>query len=109
MSDNEQLIIPTLFRKETADTNAPLSSEEIRSTVRAVFGILYDNGLDPIRQISGYIVSDDPAYIPDYDNARVMFSKIDRDTLISELIKYYVSDNDNEVSDEAADNEKKGA
>ena len=49
------------------------------------------------------------AYIPDYDNARVMFSKIDRDTLISELIKYYVSDNDNEVSDEAADNEKKGA
>ena len=60
------------------------------------FNILYDSlkqkGYDPINQIVGYILSEDPTYITNHNNARTLIRKLDRDELLQELVKQYLSD-----------------
>ena len=90
MNDKNQMIITNFFREDEKGVKASLSPSEIKEIVRSVCNTLKENGFEPVRQIIGYIVSEDPAYIPDYDNARVLLSKIDRDLLLSELIKSYI-------------------
>ena len=47
-------------------------------------------GYDPISQIVGYILSDDPTYITSYNGARSMIVKVERDELLEELVKSYI-------------------
>ena len=49
------------------------------------------NGYNPINQIVGYILSEDPTYITTYNNARNIISKIDRDDLLEALVKSYLN------------------
>ena len=98
--DRSQLIITHLYRDDSKTAKITIPSPEIRDTVKSVYDILKDNGFDPIRQIIGYLISEDPAYIPDYDNARVLLSKIDRDLLLSELLKSYIGVEEDENDDE---------
>ena len=46
----------------------------------------------PINQIVGYILSEDPTYITNYNNARALIRKLDRDELLQELVKQYLRD-----------------
>ena len=48
------------------------------------------NQNNPINQIVGYILSEDPTYITNYNNARTLIRKVDRDELLQELLKYYL-------------------
>ena len=48
-------------------------------------------GYNPINQIVGYILSEDPTYITTYNNARNIISKIDRDDLLEALVKSYLN------------------
>lgn len=65
----------------------------------AVYDSLKENGYDPINQLVGYILSEDPTYITNRNNARGLIRKIDRDELLRTLVKSYLGisgDDDNE-------------
>ncbi len=64
--------------------------QEMRATLRAVYDAMSEKGYNPIGQIVGYLLSEDPTYITNYNNARALISKIDRDELMSELVKNYL-------------------
>ena len=48
-------------------------------------------GYDPINQIVGYILSEDPTYITNFNNARTLIRQLDRDELLQELVRYYLN------------------
>jgi uncharacterized protein (UPF0297 family) len=64
----------------------------IRNTLIQVYDALKEKGYNPINQIVGYILSEDPTYITTHNNARNLIRRIDRDTLLQSLVKYYLSD-----------------
>ena len=64
--------------------------EEIKAILTAVYNALQEKGYNPINQIVGYILSEDPTYITNYNNARSLIRKLDRDELLQELVKKYL-------------------
>ena len=67
------------------------TEQEIRNILTLVYDALKEKGYNPINQIVGYILSEDPTYITTHNNARNLIRKIDRDTLLHSLVKYYLS------------------
>ena len=67
------------------------TEQEIRNILTLVYDALKEKGYNPIKQIVGYILSEDPTYITTHNNARNLIRKIDRDTLLQSLVKYYLS------------------
>ena len=65
-------------------------STQIRKTLEEIYAALCEKGYDPTKQIAGYILSEDPVYITDWQNARGKISHINRDDLLEELIKSYL-------------------
>ncbi len=63
---------------------------EVRRIMTSVYSALSEKGYNPINQIVGYLLSEDPTYITNYKNARSLIRKVDRDELIGCLIKYYL-------------------
>lgn len=66
--------------------------QEIRRIMQTVYDALKEKGYNPINQIVGYILSEDPTYITTHKNARSLIRKIDRDTLLQTLVKSYLID-----------------
>ena len=66
--------------------------KEMKETLSNVFSALKEKGYNPINQIVGYILSEDPTYITAYNNARSLIRKIDRDELLQILVKSYLRD-----------------
>ena len=66
--------------------------QEIKAILTSVYDSLKQKGYDPINQIVGYILSEDPTYITNYNNARALIRKLDRDELLQELGKQYLSE-----------------
>ena len=66
--------------------------QEIKAILTSVYDSLKQKGYDPINQIVGYILSEDPTYITNHNNARTHIRKLDRDELLQELVKQYLSD-----------------
>ena len=66
--------------------------ENMRLILRSVFDSLSQKGYNPINQIVGYLLSEDPTYITNYQNARSLICKIDRDELLRTLVQSYLSD-----------------
>ncbi len=67
------------------------TEQQIRSILITVYDALKQKGYNPINQIVGYILSEDPTYITTHNNARNLIRKIDRDVLLQSLVKYYLS------------------
>ena len=67
--------------------------DNMRSTLRTVFDALNEKGYNPINQIVGYLLTEDPTYITNYNNARSMICKLDRDELMQALVKCYLFQN----------------
>ena len=65
-------------------------SAEIREILSSVYNSLIEKGYNPINQIVGYILSEDPTYITNYNNARALICRIDRDDLLQELVASYL-------------------
>ncbi|MBR2667593.1 MAG: IreB family regulatory phosphoprotein [Oscillospiraceae bacterium] len=57
-----------------------------------IYNALREKGYNPINQIVGYILSEDPTYITNYNNARSLIRKIDRDELLQDLVRHYLMD-----------------
>ena len=64
---------------------------EIKATLSSVYQALQEKGYNPINQIVGYILSEDPTYITNHNNARALIRKVDRDELLQALVKYYLT------------------
>lgn len=67
--------------------------DDMRRTLRNVFDALTEKGYNPINQIVGYLLTEDPTYITNYNNARSMICKLDRDELLQELVRCYLFEN----------------
>ena len=65
---------------------------DTRAILTEVYRSLQEKGYNSINQIVGYILSEDPTYITNYNNARSMICKIDRDELLQELVRCYLFD-----------------
>lgn len=66
------------------------SNKEMKRVLQTVYDALKENGYNPINQIVGYLLSEDPTYITNYNNARSLIRKIDRDELMQELLSNYL-------------------
>ena len=64
---------------------------EMKSVLSQVYEALTEKGYNPINQIVGYILSEDPTYITTHNNARSLIRRIDRDELLRELVRNYLN------------------
>jgi hypothetical protein len=64
--------------------------DDIKAILTTVYNALQEKGYNPINQIVGYILSEDPTYITTHNNARSLIRKIDRDELLQALLKSYL-------------------
>ena len=64
---------------------------ELKKNLTIIYDALVQKGYNPINQIVGYILSEDPTYITTYNNARNIISSIDRDELLEALVKSYLN------------------
>ncbi len=63
---------------------------EMKLVLRMVYEAMNEKGYNPINQIVGYILSEDPTYITNHNNARSLIRKIDRDELLNTMVKEYL-------------------
>lgn len=68
------------------------NSAEMKQILTEVYRSLTEKGYNPINQIVGYLLSEDPTYITNHNNARSLICKLDRDELLQELVRYYLFD-----------------
>lgn len=66
------------------------SSTAIKEILSSVYNSLLIKGYNPINQIVGYILSEDPTYITNYNSARSLITRLDRDELLQELVRSYL-------------------
>ena len=64
--------------------------EQIRHVMTSVYEALQEKGYNPINQIVGYILSEDPTYITNHHEARTLIRKLDRDELLQVLLRNYL-------------------
>lgn len=65
---------------------------EIKQILSEVYSALKQKGYNPINQIVGYILSEDPTYITTFNGARTKICKVDRDDILQALVKHYLGD-----------------
>ena len=63
---------------------------DMKEILVTVYDALKEKGYDPINQIVGYILSEDPTYITNHKNARALIRRIDRDELLQELVRCFL-------------------
>lgn len=80
-NDNEKTITFTLGSND---------EREMKMILSTVYEALSEKGYNPVHQIVGYILSEDPTYITNHKNARSLICRIDRDELMSALIRTYL-------------------
>ena len=68
------------------------STAEMKQILTSVYRSLSEKGYNPINQIVGYLLSEDPTYITNHNNARSLICKLDRDDLLQELVRHYLFD-----------------
>ena len=73
--------------KFTVPSEEPLTMRQI---LRTVYDALSEKGYNPTNQLVGYLLTEDPTYITNYNGARSMICKLDRDELLQELVQCYL-------------------
>lgn len=68
---------------------------QVSDVIKIVYEALNEKGYNPVNQIVGYIMSGDPTYITSHNNARSLIMRVERDELVEEILKYYISHNFN--------------
>lgn len=85
-----KIISPKVIRVPVQ--NIKVDPKDYREIILNVSELIEDAGYNPVSQILGYILSEDPTHITNYRGARNMMSGIDRDDLLEEIIKYYLEE-----------------
>jgi len=82
-----------MTEKDTLKFTVPSDDKEnMRRILRSVYDALTEKGYNPVNQIVGYLLTEDPTYITNYNNARSRICKIDRDELMQVLVREYLFD-----------------
>ena len=81
---------PTKPISATKKFTAIDNKTEMKEILSSVYNALVIKGYNPINQLVGYILSEDPTYITNYTGARSMITRIDRDELLQELLTSYL-------------------
>ena len=79
-----------LWNPETQDPIMRTKLDRMKDTLTQVFDALREKGYNPINQIVGYLLSEDPTYITTHNNARSLIRRIDRDELLAAMVKSYL-------------------
>ncbi|MDD4376671.1 MAG: IreB family regulatory phosphoprotein [Eubacteriales bacterium] len=79
-----------MMDRNTIMFDATKTQKSTREILQTVYAALEERGYNGIDQMVGYILSGDPSYITSHNNARNMISRIDRDDLVEEVLKYYL-------------------
>lgn len=66
------------------------NNDEMKRILKTVYDSLNEKGYNPINQIVGYILSEDPTYITNHNNARSLIRRLDRDELMGEIVRMYL-------------------
>ena len=66
--------------------------QQMKQVLTTVYDALREKGYNPINQIVGYILSEDPTYITTHNNARSLIRKVDRDELLRAMVRTYLKD-----------------
>ena len=61
-----------------------------KSILTDVYNSLKEKGYNPVNQLVGYLISGDPTYITNYNGARALVRKLERDEILEEVIKSYL-------------------
>lgn len=81
-----------LDKNKTMTFSANENKEEsIKQILPIVYEALKEKGYNPLNQMVGYILSQDPTYVTTYNNARNLICRIDRDDLLKALLKSYLN------------------
>lgn len=67
------------------------NKSSVKEILTLVYHSLEEKGYNPINQIVGYLISGDPAYIPRHNQARSLIKSVDRDEIVEELVKAYLT------------------
>lgn len=76
---------------DTLEFSIPRDNRTARDVLLTVYDAMQEKGYDPINQIVGYLISGDPTYITSYNSSRYLISRMERDELIEELVRFYVA------------------
>lgn len=71
-------------------TSEDIRRENLKQLLKEVSKALEERGYNPVNQISGYLISNDPAYISSHNNARNLIQQVERYEIIEELVRYYL-------------------
>ncbi len=72
------------------DVSSPsLSSPDTRQLLLEIYDALEQKNYHPVKQIVGYLLTEDPTYITNYNRARALISRVDRDDLLREIVGFY--------------------
>ena len=67
-----------------------IKNASIKETLKEVYESLKERGYNPINQLTGYLITGDPGYISNYQNARTKIASIDRSELVAVIVKDYL-------------------
>lgn len=62
-----------------------------KAILEEVYNALNEKGYNPVNQLVGYIISGDPTYITNYNGARALVRKLERDEILEEVLKAYLN------------------
>ena len=80
-----------LFSTQTFSTLED-KDKELENIMTIVYKALKEKGYDPVSQLVGYIITEDPTYITNYNNARSLISRVDREELLRIIVKHFIKD-----------------
>ena len=97
-NNNDRIIIKAKSRPVIEVTEENPDSREL---LIAICDAIREGGYNPVSQIVGYIISEDPTHITNYKNARTLIGKIDRDELLEQMVEHYISYLEKEYGEES--------
>lgn len=101
-NNNERIIIKTKSRPVVDTREEELDPKDV---FYSVCQAIREGGYNPVSQIVGYIVSEDPTHITNYKGARTLIGKLDRDELLEQMVSYYIDCIDKEYSEKDTEND----
>lgn len=83
-----------IIGKNVPETDAPVKPEEEdkQELLYTIAQTVAEGGFNPVSQLVGYIISDDPTHIANYNNARTLINRIDRDELLEDMVQTYLDE-----------------
>ena len=89
-NNNLKIIIGKNVPESDAPIVAETNAEDPRARLHTICETISEGGYNPVSQLVGYLVSDDPTHISNYQNARTLMNRIDRDDLLEDMVKVYI-------------------